>query len=547
MKKLPLYLIFSGFILGIFAPLAGMMLRVGHETESDFIDQENRPPSHLDSSALSVKSLLTDRSPLETAFNDHYSFRRMLISGYALTAWHLFRSPINPQNCQIGQNDYLFLSDNHAQVFSQHAGSVPIPEEILTKTEQHQDALKKWCAQRRIIYLCVVPPDKHSIYPEYLPRWVLTPNQNLFIDKLTDQIKDKDLVLNLKPALLKAKSLQQDKLYPKWDTHWNDLGAFEGYKALMQKLSSLSDTPLKQMESVEYRRKETAKGNDLSKMSKTQGFIKDIAVEFVKNIPREGLSAITYEGEKITPVPFYIKPTDNTLVENKNALNKKTLVIFRDSFSTAWAPLLYATFEKTLFIGADIEPPDLKDWIDENRPDFLVCERVERHTLSQLSSILSQLTTPGMTRKELNAYIQNHIDRTTTLPLAHTEHFTATQCTLSEQENNLVIHTNSSDPFLELPDFQELHASPAREVIVQIDLTTPQHTTTQLFYQTETNNTFQEEYSQRNPHPKGRHILSFYLTANSRITKLRLDPGETAGTYHLHKMTITPVDQKTNQ
>src|SRR5471032_1208221 len=65
-----------------------------------------------------------------------------------------------------------------------------------------------WLAQRGIRYLFVIPPDKHTIYPEHLPDWLVTaarPPQRL--DQFIQYMKaHSDVpVLDLRQTLLDAK------------------------------------------------------------------------------------------------------------------------------------------------------------------------------------------------------------------------------------------------------------------------------------------------------------------------------------------------------
>lgn len=546
MKKehLPALIIFSGFCLFLSLPLIGLINNILFQKElfrEKFIRQENRPPANFPAFPKDfIRSKLPEK--LEKFFTDHYAFRNTLIRGHSLIAWHLLKKSINPEDCQIGRDNFLFLSDNHAKVFSQHSGALPVSETDLMNAEKHQTQLKDWCRSKNIIYLCVVPPDKHSIYPEYLPQWVMAPQKKIFIDKLVSRIKDKDLVLNLKPALLEAKQLHKDTLYPKCDTHWNALGAYAGYKELMKKLSSLAGKTLRIVESPKFDRREIWAETDLSLMSKTNGFIKDIYITPLIDIDPDMIEVRTFSGDPVKPYPALIPQNENFIVENKNALNKGSLVIVRDSFSTMLSPFLYASFEKTVFIGTAIIPPDLGEWLEANHPDYLINEQIERGTPYTLPVALGEILKTSLPINRRAEQLRTHSDRAYTVSLDNPALLPATYCTLSLQNKTLLVQSRKNDFCFEfLPD--QKTTPPAKSLLVEIEMTAPETTSSQLFYQTEESPEYSEEKSEHLDVKKGKQTLIFSLKSCSPIKKLRFDPGELPGDYLIHSLRICPFDE----
>lgn len=542
-EQLPSLLIFLGFSMILFLPLGGWFTHsfLGHKDyEKIIVKEENRLPAPPPELPESWEKIYQFPAKAEAFFNDRYAFRSNLIKNYARFAWYVLKKPINPDDCLIGQNNYLFLGDKHAQVFSQHSGATPVSETELTLAEEHQTRLKNWCDQRNITYLCVVPPDKHSVYPEYLPKWVRSPRKSLFIEELADRVKHKDFILNLKPGMLEAKSRNSDRLYPRWDSHWNGIGAYEGYKILMNHLSSVTKKTLKIVESPQFIRNETKTDMDLTLMSKTQGFISDTHIIPLVDTKSDDLKAFTFSGSPIEPFPGLIQESDCIIVENKKALNKGTLLIVRDSFSTMLSPFLYASFEKSVFIGHEVIPEGLAEWLNANKPDYLICEHIERGAPKTLSRTLKDILLMKMPEKDILNYIHLHPEKAHALPLDNPALFPGTYCTVSPDRNGLEIRSDKNDFCIELTSFEKEFA-PLPSLILQIELTAPEATSSQIFYQTD-DPAYNENKSESRKIVKGKQILRFYLQDASGITKIRFDPGELPGDYFIHSINIIPVE-----
>ena len=100
-----------------------------------------------------------------------------------------------------------------------------------------RDELKK----KNIDFIFMVCPDKQSIYFEYMPDYIKRKSIKSGTDIFVEYIKNNtDIkVVYPKEELLKYKDKYQ--LYYKYDTHWNNLGAYIGYSELMKSLNIYVD------------------------------------------------------------------------------------------------------------------------------------------------------------------------------------------------------------------------------------------------------------------------------------------------------------------
>lgn len=85
----------------------------------------------------------------------------------------------------------------------------------------------------------VIPPDKNTIYPQYMPDEIPVIGQTSRLDQLTDYLQKKTEinVLDLRPVFTEVAEPHQ--IYYKSDAHWNCLGAYYGADELLSQISLL--------------------------------------------------------------------------------------------------------------------------------------------------------------------------------------------------------------------------------------------------------------------------------------------------------------------
>src|SRR5690606_12517296 len=84
---------------------------------------------------------------------------------------------------------------------------------------------RNWLAARGVAYLVAVAPEKFTIYPEHLPRWVAPSDAPSPYDRLADALAREGAAsfVDLRPTLREAKL--RERVYFKTDSHWNYNGA----------------------------------------------------------------------------------------------------------------------------------------------------------------------------------------------------------------------------------------------------------------------------------------------------------------------------------
>jgi alginate O-acetyltransferase complex protein AlgJ len=329
---------------------------------------EKREPAPFPKITLDVNGLRTLPAGLGAYYDDHFGFRRRLILWEQRWKQKYFKEASRP-DVMFGREGWLFYADN--QMIENYRGVKKFTLEELQNWQVLLEKRRDWLAKRGIKYLFVIPPDKHSIYPEYLSAWLTKVGPQTKLDQFLAYMKAHSTVqvLDLRPGLLEAKKTARTYLYT--DTHWNSYGGFIGYQYLMRALAlQLPDLG----EPLPYEAFEPTrvleKGGDLVLMLGQNDAEEREGVQLAARPPlqlpqvKEDINIFVKQWPKFTD-PVY----------TENPLGKYNILIFRDSFSGALTPFLGYHFKRAVYIWE-------YNWnsqvIEREKPDVVVDEILER-------------------------------------------------------------------------------------------------------------------------------------------------------------------------
>ena len=249
-----------------------------------------------------------------------------------------------------------------------YTGTTRFDEQTLNDWQKLLESRRDWLAARGEKYVFVIAPDKHTIYPEYLPEWVVKSGKPSKLDQLLAHMRAHSTVevLDLRPALIAAK--KSGATYLQTDTHWNDFGAFIAYQQLVQSLQGQLPG-MKPLALDAFDRKSlVCRGGDLAVCLGQQDEIQE--TQAVLFAPRQPLTPLTqiHAGSMGGETG-----TGAVITRNPDAVGKA--VLFRDSFAEAWLPFLGHHFRETIYLrqtGWD------KPFLEREKPDVVIDEMVER-------------------------------------------------------------------------------------------------------------------------------------------------------------------------
>jgi len=370
-KRFPLRLLLTAvFLIVLFVPPLKMVVI----KNTDISKAEQRKLTEFPELTLKKDSFKELPRLFELFVKDHLGFRNSLIQchNYIKAIW-LKKSPAS--NIILGKNNWLFYTgDSKGDIINDFRGLSPFSH---LQIEALNDLIKKknqWLSEQGIRYLFVIAPNKHTIYPEFIPdhfNRVTTKNRFAQLSDFVKKQSTNESFINLKLPLIENK--KQNLIYYMTDSHWNGQGAFIAYQAIIEKLSTwfpeLNDNPTTSLYS---KTEKVVSGSGLAKMLNLVDFFTDQEINYklksscTKDITIDGIEkAVTARPGTIS----FAKGCDKASLR---------AIVFRDSFFVPIVPLLSEHFERIVYIWDYYDRETLKKLIKVVKPDVVIEEHVER-------------------------------------------------------------------------------------------------------------------------------------------------------------------------
>src|SRR3989344_5770402 len=317
-KNIYYYLQIYLFLIVISSSVFGYLKGVN----SRFTLTENR--SLAQKPILKIQNLKTFPKLYSDFFNDHFGFRPLLVQLGNIIQVKLFKS--SPNNLvTIGKNDWFFYNSEDTYLDSLHAH--PFTDDELLKVKTNLvNAKEHWATQGAKFVFLIAPTE----------------------------------------SLTLAKSLGQ--VYYKYDTHWNQLGAWVVYQQLLKSLStdfpSLQPTPLEDF-TVSYADNPR---KDLAVLVGGETFLHE-------EEPMLKLKSGEKALDIVSPCPNLYFQCPKIVKAIQGQGTPKALFL-RDSFLTNVIPFLSEHFSESTYLWG-IAPYSLQDF-ESTRPDVVIYELTER-------------------------------------------------------------------------------------------------------------------------------------------------------------------------
>lgn len=300
---------------------------------------------------------------------------------------------LSPERAQVGQNDFLFLGDTYDNVMSKAVGEwSPQPGQVQDWIGRINQ-LKSYVKDQGAIFEIAIAPNKHSIYPEYLPE-KLQPADSTVTDTVIQTAHDQELkILDLRPALHEAKA--KSPIYYQTDTHWNRRGAAVAYQAWLDFINETNDTDLHSVELALLPARSPA--GDLSKFLKIADLLgAEHEVDFTYGI-KEKVTCLKNTDLNTGETTDCVQP-DTSFVSvmtpglwtthTPNAPNEQTVLMLCDSFCSAHSTLFNTSFQTVHRAHwKKLRGQQLRNYIADLAPDMVLVQIVERDLLSPLIGI----------------------------------------------------------------------------------------------------------------------------------------------------------------
>jgi hypothetical protein len=313
----------------------------------------------------------------EGYYADSFGLRDRLILWNGLLRLRAFDDFHSSQKVTVGREGWLFYATEN--VLEDYMNVIPFKPEDLEKMGRILEERRVWLEGKGIKLFILIAPNKHTIYSEYLPRYIHKLGKESRLDQAKTYLErcyPKLEFVDVRETLFNAKRTQ--RLYYKTDTHWNGYGAFIAYGELMKRIGlhfpavksySLDDFTLKVQE---------YKGGGLARMLSLSDRLVEETVTLVPKFDRRARDVTSPPANSV-----HLKGAISVREVDDPHLPKA--VVFHDSFSVALMPFLSESFRRSVFAWTSDFLPEL---IEREKPDIVIIESVERyiHLLSTENS-----------------------------------------------------------------------------------------------------------------------------------------------------------------
>lgn len=269
--------------------------------------------------------------------DDHLPGRGALLRLNAWLKYYLFQTT-SEESVLVGRDGWLF--HRTAADVLEAQGRLRIRKNEMRRMRVILEERRDWLRERGIDYVVAVVPTKQTVYPEKLPAWLENSGphatrRGLLAEEL-ERAGSTLAFVDLTPALQRAKARWGDDLYYPHDSHWNPLGATQGYAELSARYPNwFPDLKLSGKPEV------VEKESNLMNMMGLPGSEKTAAAR-----PVGGM-----RGTMIDPdTPSLQAAKQRGVVEVRSVAGRSAprLYLMGDSFSYALAPYVAENFSRTV-------------------------------------------------------------------------------------------------------------------------------------------------------------------------------------------------------
>lgn len=330
---------------------------------------DNRTAAMFPSFPKSINGVAKYFNEFELFYRDQFGFRNSLIRGYNLLYYNIFGQSGNSR-VLVGERGWLYITDNNSvEVYRK---TQQLNREQLEAWKYILENRNNWCRERGIDYLLVIAPDKHTIYPENMPRWIKPVGEISILDQVLKFLKNEtDInVLDLRPALIEGKRMKN--VYFPGDSHWNKEGAYIAYREIMLRLSEKYPN-LKPYDEQDLEIKYLGEiSQDLAAMLSLNPFY--WLRYFTVNLSNQNTPVLSED--KILPSRFsYGVPLQRLPFASQTENSEIKAVFFRDSFFRMVIPYISLHFSRAVYYWQNEFDPEV---VASENPQIVVQELVER-------------------------------------------------------------------------------------------------------------------------------------------------------------------------
>ena len=307
----------------------------------------------------SIKELYGWPRRFEQYVSDRFPYREKIIRTVSKVLYQLGISISS--DVLVGREGWLFLKKT-SNILNESRGIQKLSDLQLKQWVQTYTKRKEKLEANGTQLFLVFIPNKHTVYPRYLPDWFVKSGETI-TDQIVTELQNKNIdnIIDLRPAL--SQIARQEKLYNKFNSHWNDIGAYYAYSMIISRLPGAHPVHRGQLTFKTERR-----AGDLSRLIGNTELTE--AVKQIHIINSNVVEKVDWKTRK-----NYLKKAWSS----KTRLQDGTRALFLcDSFTNSYLyKYLVESFKESIFKHHQSLRFDENE-IDRHRPDLVVYIIAER-------------------------------------------------------------------------------------------------------------------------------------------------------------------------
>ncbi len=331
---------------------------------STLSEKENRTLAEYEHLFVNGKINLNYSKAFESWFNDRFFCRNLLLAiNQKLKLTSSSSAKSHNELVLKGKDGWYFYRGDKSE--ANYMNKSVFTDEQMQSILKYLTDIEAWCKEHGKSFIFFIAPDKNKIYGEFYPDIIkkARPDSESRTRKFIQYAKENgfSVIYPLDKLLLEKES--GNLLYYKNDTHWDDYGAYIGYKEVEKVLSAECGIVPLTVDKWENRFHETGDLNNLW----PEGTVSDT----------ESLYPYSIFDSK-----YQVSP-ENPANERDGyftscAGKELKAIVFRDSFCTALKQYISNDFSEVQYHWRrNVQKSDLKN-LEENA-DVVIFEIVERY------------------------------------------------------------------------------------------------------------------------------------------------------------------------
>lgn len=366
------HILIATFVVIIFFPCCLMIFG----DKSLFSLAEKRTLADFPSAPENVSQVQGFFSDIDQYLNDHFGSREWMVTRYQIEVRKRFDETVNVTKVLKGLNNwYFYIGEKMLEDFT---GKHLMSDDALNRWITSYKEKRQWLEKKGIRYLFIVPPNKISVYSEFVGNHLSTTQGVRRLNQIQNQLSDSESssLLDLTPVLRKNRYLET--LYYKSDTHWTPYGAFFAYQSIVEKIEEMFPNILFKQDfsfTPVITRKCEVKKNRC-------GGLTDMLLDYdsfhetYRNVEK------FYGCAQRQPLNYQLNNSSNGYQElsfrTKCQQRKLKALVFRDSFFNLLVPYFSENFREVIYVWSDYDQNTVEELLSTFQPDIIIEERVER-------------------------------------------------------------------------------------------------------------------------------------------------------------------------